>query len=158
MSGCVVILNGAPRSGRSSIARALQQSGAFINFGVDAAIAMTPEALRPGIGLRPDGERPELEPFVQQLNNALLGAIAEMAREGLDVVSNLGLHASYSRPLDILADAAQRLAGLEMLLVAVRCPIETLMARRMPDDCAAKIQWVLAFPPSPSAYERLASL
>lgn len=199
MSGRVVILNGAPRSGKSSIARSLQQSCAWISFGVDAAIAMTPEHLRPGIGLRPGDERPELEPFVQQFYGALFGAIAAMAREGLDVVSDLGIHQSYSRPLGILADAAQRLAGLEVLLVGVRCPIDTIMARRnadpqgghyaagdgvpepvgrwqgavhvpglydleldtsllTPEDCAAEIQRVLAFPPTPSAFERLASL
>ena len=62
MSGRIVILNGAPRSGKTSIAKAMQQEldGNWINLGVDAQNASLPEALRPGIGLRPGGERPAL--------------------------------------------------------------------------------------------------
>ena len=130
-----MLLNGAPRSGKSSIARALQArpDGTWINLGVDAAMAMTPEPLQPGIGLRPGGERPDLEPVVQQLYGALFASIAAQMREGLDVVSDVGLHDGYSRPLGILGDAARRLAGLPVLFVGVRCPLDTIMARRNAD-------------------------
>ena len=62
MSGRIVILNGTPRSGKSSIAKVMQQSlpGPWINLGVDAQNASLPQALLPGIGLRPGGEMPEL--------------------------------------------------------------------------------------------------
>ena len=133
MTGRIVILNGVPRSGKSSIARALQARGPWMVLGVDAMMAMTPEALRPGIGLRPGGERPELEPFVQQAYGALFSSLAAIARHGLDVVSDIGLHDSYSRPLGILADAVQQLRGLPVLFVGVRCPLETIMARRNAD-------------------------
>ena len=133
MTGWVVILNGVPRSGKSSIAKALQSHGLWLNLGVDAWMAMTPEQFLPGIGLRPGGERPELEPVVQQLYAGLFEAIAAEARAGLDVVSDLGLHEGYSRPLGIFADAQRRLAGLPVLLVGVRCPVEVIMARRNAD-------------------------
>jgi chloramphenicol 3-O phosphotransferase len=200
VTGRIVILNGVPRSGKSAIARALQlrPDGAWINFGVDAAMAMLPVRLQPGIGLRPGGERPDLEPMVQQLYRALFAAIAAYARAGLDVVSDLGLHEGYSRPLHIFDDAVRQLSGLPVLFVGVQCPIEIIMARRnadpqdghyasgdgvpepvqrwqdavhagkrydleldtsmlSPEQCAARIAAMLAEPPSPSAFERLAA-
>ena len=133
MTGRIVILNGVPRSGKSSIARALQRHGLWLNLGVDASMAMTPEQFQPGIGLRPGGERPDLEPMVQRLYAGLFEAIAAEARAGLDVVSDLGLHDGYSRPLGIWADGRRRLSGLPVLLVGVRCPVEMIMARRNAD-------------------------
>lgn len=135
MSGRIVILNGAPRSGKSSIAKAMQAGldGAWINLGVDVAMAATPERLLPGIGLRPGGERPDLEPFVRQAYDALFQSIAAHAASGLDVVSDLGVHDHYSRPLGILAMAADTLARHGALLVGVHCPLATIMERRNAD-------------------------
>ncbi len=50
MTGSIVLLNGAPRSGKSSIARAMQASldGIWINLGVDAAMAVQPPGIAPG--------------------------------------------------------------------------------------------------------------
>jgi len=96
-------------------------------------MAMTPARFQPGIGLRPGGERPDLEPVVQQLYGALFASIADHGRQGLDVVSDLCLHEGYSRPLGVLAEGARRLAGLPVLFVGVRCPIEIVMARRNAD-------------------------
>jgi chloramphenicol 3-O phosphotransferase len=132
LTGQIVILNGAPRSGKSSVAAAIQKAsdGIWINLGVDAVMATTPKQYLPGIGLRPGGERPDLEPFVVQCYAALFESIAAHTRLGLNVVSDLGIHDGYSQPLGILADAARRLAGLPVLFVGVKCPIETIMARR----------------------------
>ena len=132
MTGTIVLLNGAPRSGKSSIARAVQErlDGVWVNFGVDAAMAMQPAAIAPGIGLRPGGERPDLEPLAQQLYGALFDSIAVYARTGMNVVSDVGIHDAYSQPLGVLGDAARRLSGLPVLFVGVRAPIETIMARR----------------------------
>jgi chloramphenicol 3-O phosphotransferase len=132
LTGQIVILNGAPRSGKSSVAAAIQKAsdGIWINLGVDAVMATTPKQYLPGIGLRPGGERPDLEPFVVQCYAALFESIATHTRLGLNVVSDLGIHDGYSQPLGILADAARRLAGLPVLFVGVKCPIETIMARR----------------------------
>lgn len=131
-AGQIVILNGAPRSGKTSIARTIQArfEGPWINLGVDAYNAMTPERYLPGIGLRPGGERPELEEVVPFLYAALYESIAIHAGLGLNVVADLGHHDSYSQPLGILADCARRLEGFAVLFVGVRCPIETIMKRR----------------------------
>ena len=66
LCGQIVILNGAPRFGKSSIATAIQNvfDGVWMNLGVDRFMSMTPERYQPGIGLRPGGERPDLEPLI----------------------------------------------------------------------------------------------
>lgn len=107
--------------------------GRWINLGVDAQNRTLPEVLRPGIGLRPGGERPDLEPDVLRLFLALYGAIAAHARQGFDVVVDVGHHDHYSIPLDILPRCARLLAGFDVLFVGVHCPIDTIMARRNAD-------------------------
>ncbi|MDX8477773.1 chloramphenicol phosphotransferase [Mesorhizobium sp. VK24D] len=131
-AGQIVILNGAPRSGKSSIAAAIQEmfDGVWVNLGVDAYAQVTPPRLRPGIGLRPGGERPDLETHVPRLYAALHESIAANSRLGLSVVADVGHHDAYSRPLGILSECARRLAGLPVLFVGVRCPIEVIMQRR----------------------------
>ncbi|KKB85661.1 chloramphenicol phosphotransferase [Devosia limi DSM 17137] len=131
--GRIVILNGVPRSGKSSIVAALQQTGPWINLGVDVYAKAMPRQLLPGIGLRPGGERPDLEPMLPVLFAGLYDSIAAHARLGLDVVADLGHHDSYSTPLGILPDCARRLAGLPVLFVGIHCPIEVIMARRNAD-------------------------
>lgn len=133
MFGRVILLNGVPRAGKSSIARALQARGDWLGFGVDAMMAMTPQHLRPGIGLRPGGERPDLEDYVRRGYASLFDSLAAFARNGLDVVSDVGLHDDYSRPLGIAQMARETLAGLPVLWVGVHCPIEAIMARRNAD-------------------------
>lgn len=130
--GRIIILNGAPRSGKSSIAAAIQATfeGVWMNLGVDAWARVTPPSLRPGIGLRPGGERPDIEAFVPPLYAALYDAIAAHSRLGLNVVADIGHHDAYSRPLNILPECARRLAGLPVLFVGVRCPIEEVLRRR----------------------------
>ncbi|ESY68831.1 chloramphenicol phosphotransferase [Mesorhizobium sp. LNHC232B00] len=132
MAGQIIILNGAPRSGKSSIAQAIQErfEGPWMNLGVDSYAQITPPRYRPGIGLRPGGERPDLEVFVPRFYAALYESIAVHSRLDLNVVADVGHHDGYSKPLDILADCAHRLAGLPVLFVGVRCPIEIIMERR----------------------------
>jgi chloramphenicol 3-O phosphotransferase len=131
--GQIVILNGAPRSGKSSIVAAIQETfdGVWMNLGVDAFVRqVTPPRYRPGIGLRPGGERPDLEPLVQVMYAAMYESIAAHSRLGLNVVVDVGHHDAYTRPLGILVDSARQLAGLPVLFVGVRCPIEVIMERR----------------------------
>ncbi len=125
--GQIVILNGAPRSGKSSIAEAIQDTfdGVWIRLGVDLARATTPARYQPGIGLRPGEEVHAVAPLVPVLYAALYESIAAHSRLGLSVVVDVG---HYRR--DVLADCARRLAGLPVLFVGVRCPIETIMERR----------------------------
>jgi chloramphenicol 3-O phosphotransferase len=133
MTGHIVILNGVPRAGKSSIAAALQARGRWINLGVDAQNRTLPPSLLPGIGLRPGGERPDLEPMLPGLFFALYDSIAAHAHQGFDVVADLGHHDFYSRPLGILPACARRMAGFGVLFVGVHCPIEIFMARRNAD-------------------------
>jgi len=130
--GDVVVLNGVPRSGKSSIAAAVQDSfeGLWLNLGVDAFSAATPARSRPGIGLRPGGERPDLEADVVRLYEGLFQAVASLSGLGLGVVVDVGLHEAYSRPLGILERVTTRLKGTPAYLVGVRCPLEVIMARR----------------------------
>jgi chloramphenicol 3-O phosphotransferase len=130
--GQIVILNGAPRSGKSSIAAAIQNTfeGIWMNLGVDRFKAMTPDRYQPGIGLRPGGERPDLEPHIVVLYRAMYESIAAHSRLGLNVVVDVGHHDAYSVPRGILPGCARRLAGLPVLFVGVRCPLDVIMERR----------------------------
>jgi chloramphenicol 3-O phosphotransferase len=141
--GQIVILNGAQRSGKTSIAQVIQDifPGIWMNLGLDAHIRCTPPAFRPGVGLRPQklewattvpGRVPVkvLEQYVPALYAALYESVAAHARLGLSVVMDVGHHESYSQPLRILSDCARRLTGLPVLFVGVRCPVDTLWARR----------------------------
>lgn len=131
-TGKIVLLNGAPRSGKSSIAGAIQDISqeAWINLGVDACNERIAERYRPGIGLRPGGERPDLEAFVAASYRALFGSIAAHAKAGLNVVADLGIHDHYSRPLGILCLCAKSLASHSAVFVGVRCPVDVILQRR----------------------------
>lgn len=124
-------------------------------------------------------------------------SIAAHSRLGLNVVVDVGHHDEYSQPRGILSECASRLAGLPVLFVGVRCPIEVVMARRRntgwkvpddgsiprpvtlwqelvhvpgiydlevdtsrlsPDECADLICQRLENGPSPSPFERLATM
>jgi chloramphenicol 3-O phosphotransferase len=125
--GTVIVLNGTPRSGKSSIAREIQESfsGTWINLGVDSSRLSTPPHAQPGIGLRPGEPSHPAAPFVAVLYSALWESIAAHARLGLNVVADLGL---YDRT--IAEDATRRLAGLRVLFVGARCPVEVVLERR----------------------------
>ena len=112
MPGQIIILNGAPRSGKSSIARAIQGSfdGPWINLGVDSYEQITPPRLRPGIGLRPGGERPDLEVFVPRLYAALYESIAAHSRpgEGATFVVTLPVRQFHHREVNIDDDQSEQ--------------------------------------------------
>ena len=130
--GQIVILNGAPRSGKSSIAAAIQDTfdGVWMNLGVDGFMRMTPPRYLPGIGLRPGGERPDLEPLIVMLYAALYESIAAHSRLGINVVVDAGHHDGYSVPRRILPACARILLGLPVLFVGVLCPVAVIMERR----------------------------
>ena len=125
--GQIVILNGAPRSGKSSIVAAIQESfdGTWMNLGVDVARAMTPPRAQPGIGLRPGEATHPVAAILPMLYAALYESVAAHSKFGLNVLVDVG-HSD----MDIAADSARRLAGLPVLFVGVRCPIEVIMERR----------------------------
>src|SRR5919201_414174 len=125
----VPIATSAPKH---AVAAVIQNTfdGVWMNLGVDHFKQMTPDRYQPGIGLRPGGERPDLEPLVVVLYRAMYEAIAAHSRLGLNVVVDVGHHDAYSAPRRILPDCARRLRGLPVLFVGVRCPIEVVMQRR----------------------------
>lgn len=129
--GRVVILNGAPRAGKSSIAAVIQErfDGPWMNLGVDQARQITPPQYQPGIGLRPGEPHHDAAPFVPTFYAAWYESIAAHSRAGLNVVVDVGHHDG-----EILADCARRLEGLPVLFVGVRCPIEVIMQRRKADQ------------------------
>lgn len=130
-SGRVLVLNGPPCSGKSTIAAAIQAGpDAWMNLGVDLVRMATPPALQPGIGLRPGGERPELEDFVVTSYLALFDSVGAHASRGLNVVVDVGHHDWYSRPRRILERVAPSLTELGAVFVGVRCPFDVLMHRR----------------------------
>lgn len=139
--GQIILLNGAPRSGKSSIVKVIQNTfdGVWINLGVDSFIQTLPDHLKPGIGLRPiapnsPAERPEIETIIPTLYAALHESIAAHSRLGLNVVTDIGYHDAYAKPLTVLEDARKQLEGLPVLFVGVRCNIETIMQRRNSGD------------------------
>lgn len=130
--GTIIVLNGAPRSGKSSIVAAIQESfdGVWMNLGVDVHIQATPPRIRPGIGLRPNEPAHAAAAFVPALFAALYGSIAAHSRVGLCVVADVGHHGDPS----VLAACARVLEGLPAWFVGVRCPIEVIMERRNTGD------------------------
>ncbi len=132
-TGRIVLLNGAPRSGKSSIVLALQQlaSTPWMNLGVDVVVKhVTPGMMRPGIGLRPGRERPDLEDFVSRSYQALYKSIAAHAELGFDVIADLGHHNSYAALDNKWYQYLRELDGLNVMLVGVRCALVEIMRRR----------------------------
>lgn len=130
--GRIVLLNGAPRAGKSAIVDVMQQTllGVWVNLGVDVHAGILPQHVRPGIGLRPGGERPDLEALLPALHAALFDSMAAHSRQGLHVVADLGLHHDYAGLYDPLRVAALHLAHHPVLLVGITCPIEEILRRR----------------------------
>jgi chloramphenicol 3-O phosphotransferase len=125
---------GTPRSGKSSIAEVIQETfeGPWMNLGVDAfSRHVTPPRYRPGMGLRPGGERQDIEALIPRLYAAFYDSVAAHSRHGLNVVVDAGHHDAYSKPLRILPDAARRLRGLPALLIGIRCSLEKIIGPRL---------------------------
>lgn len=71
--GQIIILNGTPRSGKSSIVDVIQDTfdGVWMNLGVDRFMQVTPARYLPGMGLRPGGGRQDIETLIPILHRAL---------------------------------------------------------------------------------------
>ena len=129
----IVILNGPPRSGKSSIVTAMQDSvdRPWMNLGVDVyARHVTPPGWQPGIGLRPGEDRPDLEALMPTFYAALYDSIAAHSRLGLPVVADLGHHVAEADGLALLKDCARRVSRLPVLFVCVHAPLDIVIERR----------------------------
>lgn len=147
--GRIVLLNGVPRAGKSSIAAVIQDQfeGVWLNLGVDRYMSMTPKKLLPGIGLRPGGERPDLEPMVRDMYLALYGSIGVHSRMGLNVVADVGHHDSYAQLDSLFSQCLALLQGLPVTVVGVECPLEVLLDRREQSGYPARGEDGQALPP-----------
>ncbi|MFC5643983.1 chloramphenicol phosphotransferase CPT [Kitasatospora cinereorecta] len=125
----VIVLNGGSSSGKSSLARALQEllPEPWLTLGTDTLVDALPPALRDGgdgIGFAADGAVAVGDTF-RQLDVAWSRGVAAMARAGARIVVDevfLGGPASQER-------WRTALAGLPVLWVGVRCDARTAAAR-----------------------------
>ncbi|MEV6209445.1 chloramphenicol phosphotransferase CPT [Kitasatospora sp. NPDC051914] len=126
----VIVLNGGSSSGKSSLARSLQETlpEPWLTFGVDTLIDAMPPALvdgpGSGIDVADDGSIAVGDTF-RQLDTAWSLGIAAMARAGTRIVVDdvfLGGPASQER-------WRTALAGLDVLWVGVHCAPEVAAAR-----------------------------
>lgn len=102
-----------------------------MNVGIDTMKKATPEKYQPGIGLRPGGERPDLEPLVKTLYLAMYQSIAAHSRLDVNIVVDTTHHDHYSRPMGIVGACAAAVSDLPVLFVGVRCPLDAVMQRRI---------------------------
>jgi chloramphenicol 3-O phosphotransferase len=89
--GQIIILNGVPRSGKSSIVTVIQETfdGPWVNLGVDTYKGhVAPTRYSPSIGLRPGAKHPDLEPLIVVFYAAMYESISAHSRLGLNVVGD----------------------------------------------------------------------
>lgn len=125
----MIILNGGSSSGKSSIARALQESlpDPWLALGVDDLIDASPTWLTDGgdgLGFGADGSVTAGADF-KALNKAWDAGIVTMAREGARII----LDEVFLRGGESQREWLKLLAGLPVLWVGVRCPAEVAEAR-----------------------------
>jgi chloramphenicol 3-O phosphotransferase len=120
-SGAIVLLNGASCSGKTSIARALQEvmEEPWLHVGLDHFEAMQPhkEGKRVHCFYGQGISQPDLVPVLHQ-------AVAAFSRMGAHVVNE---HIFLERRW--LEDAIERYRDLPVLFVGVLCPLDALEQR-----------------------------
>ena len=124
----IIVLNGVPRSGKTTIARSITElAPSWVNHGVDAEMAITAPERQPGIGLRPGDDRPEIRRLLPELYGRLWARVNEFADGGLNVVVDVGLYDA-----GLLEAARRRLAagGHAVRWVEVRCSVAEVLRRR----------------------------
>ena len=125
----VIMLNGGSSSGKSTIARRLQDllPEAWLTFGADTLVDAMPARLREGgegIGFAPGGAVVAGDAF-RRLDEAWALGVAAVVRAGVPVVvDEVFLGGSRSQ-----ARWRNALSGLEVLWVAVRCDPDVAESR-----------------------------
>lgn len=132
MSGLIIVVNGEPRSGKSTLAAAIgsRSTRPTTLLGVDDAMSELDEAEWPGIGLRPGGERPDLEPAVADGYRRLWADVTAAADRGDQVVVDVGLHRDYATGIDPWAIMRAALVGRVVYVIGVRCALDEILRRR----------------------------
>jgi len=126
----VIVLNGGSSSGKTGIARCLQEvlPGPWLRFSIDDLIEALPQSLvgtdGQGIAFGAHGEVDVGELF-RELEAAWMAGLAAMARAGAPViVDDVFLSGGVSQQR-----TRTHLAGLDVLWVGVRCDPEIAVAR-----------------------------
>lgn len=136
--GRIILLNGTSSSGKSTLATALQAAlpDPWLVIGIDTFVFALPNRylVQPGWSevfryVRPDGAsdgpfRIETGPLGEALIGGMHRSVASLAADGLSViVDHVLLEDAW------LADCRRCWAGIDWLLVGVRCPLEVVEAR-----------------------------
>ncbi|WP_081427492.1 phosphotransferase-like protein [Oceanobacillus iheyensis] len=126
------MLNGVPRSGKSSVIKELQSLSKeiWVNLGVDQTAAMIDEKFSPGMGLRPGEEFPELEEKVKKLYIALFHSITCYSNQGLHVIVDVGFHTDYFMEFNPYEEMKKILKEENVHFFTIYCPPEVVMERR----------------------------
>ena len=136
--GRVIVLNGTSSAGKSTLSRALQErlEGPWLGVGIDTVVfALPPANLNPPLWAEVfryvPAEPGSVAPFrveTGELGHRLIEGmhrmVASLADAGLSVIVDHVL----LEP-DWLPDLRARLAGHELLVVGVRCPLDVVVAR-----------------------------
>ncbi len=135
----VIVLNGGSSSGKSSIARVLQEllPGLWLTFGVDAFIDALPgrgDSPRANITYLPNGAV-ETGPMFKSREHAWYQGLAAMARGGAPLILD---EVFLSGGTAVQASMRAALRGVEVLWVGIRCDATVAAARetRRPDRIA----------------------
>lgn len=125
----VIVLNGGSSSGKTSLARALQEllPGSWLTFGVDTFIEALPgrgDSLKSGISYGPDGAVVVTEQYTR-LERAWYSALHTLARAGASIILDEVL---------LSGDEGQRrlrsaFGGMPMLWAGVHCDPDVAAAR-----------------------------
>ncbi len=118
--GKIIFLNGASSSGKTSIAKALQQilEEPYLHFGIDNYFMMLPESYILG------DRRHLLPTVIPQVVPGFHRSIAASAGAGNNIIVDHVLQFEVW-----LRDCVEVLTGFPVLFVAVRCPLEELERR-----------------------------
>lgn len=118
----VIVLNGTSSSGKSTLARALQeQSGdALLHFSIDTVLYMLPqrELERLKTGQEPEGVR------YDDLVAAYYACLKELVDLGLSVISDNAITARRRA-----GQLVRAVDGHDVLLIGLECPVHVLEAR-----------------------------
>lgn len=127
MPGTIILLNGASSSGKTTLARALQQALAepYLDAGLDRFLWMLPgRYLKQPLWDDVLGRATEAGATGHRLIPAMHRAIAALSRAGMGVVADHVLVVPAW-----VADCAAVLADLPAWLIGVRCPLPVLEER-----------------------------
>lgn len=124
----IIVLNGVPRSGKTTIARAIVDlAPSWMTHGVDAEMALTAPERQPGIGLRPGDDLPEVRRLLPELYAELWTRVCALADGGRNVVVDVGL---YDEALLVAARRQLGASGHAVRWVEVRCSLGEVLRRR----------------------------